>query len=139
MPRREGVRTAPDAVRKVAQTDGAAAGVDSPFPASSAQGLEERGCRADRWRYPYTASSRVAGQKEADSGPVPREARLEAADMVGREGLVVGGKSLGGRTAGLVGDAGVEAFNEPNGGSPSGERRRATRCCRKGTATPSPG
>jgi hypothetical protein len=48
MPRREGVRTAPDAVRKVAQTDGAAASMDSPFSALLAQDLEERGCRADR-------------------------------------------------------------------------------------------
>jgi hypothetical protein len=78
-------------------------------------------------------------QTVADGGPVLRETWLEAVDMVGREGLVVGGKSLVGRTASLVGDAGVEAFNEPNGGSPSRERRRATRCRRKGTPTPSPG
>jgi hypothetical protein len=39
--------------------------------------------------------------------------------MVGGEGLVFGAKSVGGRAASLVGDAGVEAFNEPNGGSPT--------------------
>jgi hypothetical protein len=30
-----------------------------------AQGLAERGCRVVRYTYPYTASSRAAGQREA--------------------------------------------------------------------------
>jgi hypothetical protein len=69
---------------------------------------------------------------------VLRETWLEAVDVV-VGGLVVGGKPMDGQIASLVGDAGVEAFNEPNGGSPSRKRLTATRCCRKSTATPSPG
>jgi predicted alpha/beta-hydrolase family hydrolase len=62
---RGGVGTAPDAIRKVAQTDGAGAGMDSPFSALLAQGLAERGCRVVRSRYPYTAPSRVTGKQKS--------------------------------------------------------------------------
>jgi predicted alpha/beta-hydrolase family hydrolase len=55
------------------------------------------------------ASKRVTGKtKPPDREPVLRDTWLRVIEMLGSEGLVIGGKSLGGRIASLVADdAGV--------------------------------
>jgi predicted alpha/beta-hydrolase family hydrolase len=55
------------------------------------------------------ASQRRTGKKKPpDREPVLRETWLKVVQMLGREGLVIGGKSLGGRIVSLVADeAGV--------------------------------
>jgi predicted alpha/beta-hydrolase family hydrolase len=51
-----------DTPRTVALAHGAGAGMGSPFLAFFAKGLAKMGCRAGRYTYPYTASSRVTGK-----------------------------------------------------------------------------
>ena len=55
------------------------------------------------------ASKRVTGKKKPpDREPVLRETWLRVVEMLGQEGLVIGGKSMGGRIASLIADeAGV--------------------------------
>jgi len=55
------------------------------------------------------ASQRVTGKKKPpDREPVLRETWLRVIEVLGREGLVIGGKSMGGRIASLIADeAGV--------------------------------
>jgi pimeloyl-ACP methyl ester carboxylesterase len=98
-----------DAPRTFALAHGAGAGMDSPFMAPFAKGLAKRGFRVARFEYPYTASKRVTGkQKPPDREPVLRETWLKVVNMLGREGPVIEGKSMGGRIASLVADeAGV--------------------------------
>jgi predicted alpha/beta-hydrolase family hydrolase len=83
--------------------------MDSPFMDFFAEGLGERGFRAVRFEYPYMASKRVTGKaKPPDREPVLRDTWLKVVEVLGREGLVIGGKSMGGRIASLIVDeAGV--------------------------------
>jgi predicted alpha/beta-hydrolase family hydrolase len=94
-----------DAARTVALAHGAGAGMDTPFLDFFAKGLAERGFRVARFEYPYMASQRVTGiPKPPDREPVLRETWRKVVDRLGREGLVIGGKSMGGRIASLVAD-----------------------------------
>jgi len=74
-----------------------------------ATGLAARGFRVARFEFPYMAGYRKTGKRRPpDSQPVLRATWLEVVDTLGRERLVIGGKSLGGRIASLVADeAGV--------------------------------
>lgn len=83
--------------------------MDSPFMDFFAKGLSERGFRVVRFEYPYMASKRVTGkQKPPDREPVLWATWMQVIGMLGHEGLVIGGKSMGGRIASLVADeAGV--------------------------------
>jgi predicted alpha/beta-hydrolase family hydrolase len=95
----------PDASRTIALAHGAGAPMDSPFMAFFAQGLGKRGCRVARFEYPYMASKRVNGkQRPPDREPVLRRMWLKVIEVLGPEGLVIGGKSMGGRIASLVAD-----------------------------------
>jgi predicted alpha/beta-hydrolase family hydrolase len=98
-----------DASRTIALAHGAGAAMDSPFMEFFAKGLGKRGFRAVRFEYPYMATKRVTGkQKPPDREPVLRATWMRVIDMLGHEGLVIGGKSMGGRIASLVADeAGV--------------------------------
>jgi hypothetical protein len=80
--------------------------MDSPWMETLALGLAERGVRVARFELPYMARRREDGRRRApDPQPVLRAAWLEAiAALGGGAGLVVGGKSLGGRIASLVAD-----------------------------------
>jgi predicted alpha/beta-hydrolase family hydrolase len=62
-----------------------------------------------RFEFPYMAHKRSTGQKRPpDREPVLRETWLQVVNRLGRERLVIGGKSMGGRIASLVADeAGV--------------------------------
>ena len=98
-----------DAARTVALAHGAGAGMDTPFMDFFAQGLGGRGFRVARFEFPYMAARRRTGtSRPPDREPVLRETWLQVVKLLGREGLVIGGKSLGGRIASLVADkAGV--------------------------------
>jgi predicted alpha/beta-hydrolase family hydrolase len=90
-------------------THGAGAGMDTSFMNAFATGLAGRGMRVVRFEFPYMASFRKTGKKKPpDREPVLRAAWLKVIEQVGRQGLFIGGKSMGGRMASLVADeAGV--------------------------------
>jgi uncharacterized protein len=98
-----------DALWTIALTHGAGVAMDSPFMEFFATKLGERGFRVVRFEFPYMASQRVTGnRKPPDREPVLRETWLNIVSMLGCEGLVIGGKSMGGRIASLIADeAGV--------------------------------
>ena len=93
----------------IALSHGAGAGMDTPFMNAFAAGLVERGCRVARFEFPYMAEYRKTGKrKPPDREPVLRETWLKVVDMLGKDRLVIGGKSMGGRIASLIADeAGV--------------------------------
>jgi predicted alpha/beta-hydrolase family hydrolase len=101
-----------DASRTVVLAHGAGAGMDSPFLAFFATGLGERGVRVVRFEFPYMAMQRSTGKKKPpDRKPVLRETWLKVVEALHRDspdrespGLVLGGKSMGGRVASLVAD-----------------------------------
>jgi uncharacterized protein len=77
----------------------------SPFMTFFAKGLADKGSRVARFEFPYMASRRLTGkQKPPDREPVLRETWLKVVKMLGTKGLVIGGKSMGGRIASLVAD-----------------------------------
>jgi predicted alpha/beta-hydrolase family hydrolase len=83
--------------------------MDSPFMAYFAKGLGERGYRVVRFEFPYMTALRTTGKrKPPDREPVLRAAWLKVVEKLGVKGLVIGGKSMGGRIASLIADdAGV--------------------------------
>jgi hypothetical protein len=102
----DGPRNAPI---KIALAHGAGAGMETPFLTFFATGLAKKGFRVARFEFPYMASRRTTGSgKPPDREPILRETWLEVAKRLGRAGLVIGGKSMGGRIASMVADeAGV--------------------------------
>jgi len=98
-----------DARTTIALAHGAGAGMDTPFMKFFAEGLADRGFRVARFEFPYMASRRKTGRGgPPDREPVLRETWLKVVEMLGRETLVSGGKSMGGRIASMVADeAGV--------------------------------
>jgi predicted alpha/beta-hydrolase family hydrolase len=98
-----------DAAMTIALAHGAGAAMDMPFMAFFATQLADRGFRVVRFEFPYMAEYRKTGKgKPPDREPVLRETWLRVVEQVGRKGLVIGGKSMGGRIASLIADeAGV--------------------------------
>ena len=86
---------------------GAGAGMVSPFMATIAGGLAERGWRVVRFNFPYMVRSTLSGRKAApDRLPTLVGAfqdEIQAAAQEQRP-LLIGGKSMGGRIASLVVD-----------------------------------
>ena len=85
---------------------GAAAPMDAPFMNTVAGGLAERGIKVIRFEFPYMQKRRETGK---GGGPGRAEGLtdffrevIEAAGEPG--GLIIGGKSMGGRVASLVAD-----------------------------------
>lgn len=97
------------AKRTIVLAHGAGAAMDTPFMDYFAKGLADRGFRVVRFEFPYMAAKRRTGKsKPPDREPVLRETWLKVVEKLGDEGLVIGGKSMGGRIASLVADeAGV--------------------------------
>ncbi len=88
---------------------GAGAPMDSPFMQAMARGLAARGLRVVRFEFPYMAVRRRGGGKRPpDRQPVLldawRQVIAQVAALGGGGGLVIGGKSMGGRMASLVAD-----------------------------------
>ncbi len=98
-----------DAAATVLLAHGAGAPMDSPFLASMAGGLAQRGWRVVRFEFPYMARARETGRRQGpDRMPLLQEAfreqvRLERLAWPERP-LVVAGKSMGGRVASLLVD-----------------------------------
>jgi uncharacterized protein len=90
--------------RTIALAHGAGAGMDSPFLAAMAKGLAERGFRVARFEFPYMAARRTGKKRPPDREPVLRDAWLWVVAELGPDGLVIGGKSMGGRIASLIAD-----------------------------------
>jgi predicted alpha/beta-hydrolase family hydrolase len=94
-----------DAAQSIALAHGAGAGMDTPFMNAFAHGLASRGFRVARFEFPYMASYRSTGQrKPPDREPLLRATWLQVIELLGRERLVIGGKSMGGRIASVVAD-----------------------------------
>src|ERR1019366_9044121 len=95
--------------RTIALAHGAGALMDTPFMNFFATGLADRGFRVARFEFPYMAAKRRTGKaKPPDREPILRETWLKVVERLGHEGLVIGGKSMGGRIASLIADeAGV--------------------------------
>lgn len=108
---------------------GAGAPMDTPFMAFFAAGLAARGWRVARFEFPYMARRR----REAKRPPPDRQPVLLATwqaviDHLGRDRLVIGGKSMGGRMASLVADEtgvrGLACLGYPFHPAGKPERRR---------------
>jgi predicted alpha/beta-hydrolase family hydrolase len=93
----------------IALAHGAGVGMSSPFMTAFASGLSSRGFRVARFEFPYMAAYSKTGKKRPpDREEVLRDTWRQVVDKFGRERLVVGGKSMGGRIASLIADeAGV--------------------------------
>jgi predicted alpha/beta-hydrolase family hydrolase len=94
-----------DAGTTIALAHGAGAPMDSPFMEFFAKRLGERGFRVARFEFPYMAARRVGAKRgPPDREPVLRQTWLSIVDRLGRERVVIGGKSMGGRIASLIAD-----------------------------------
>jgi hypothetical protein len=111
---------------------GAGGAMDSPFMTTIAEGVARTGVRVVRFEFPYMQRRRASGKGGA---PDPERVLLQSwrytiAELGGGAGLVIGGKSLGGRIASMVADeAGVRSlvclgypFHPP--GKPEGNRTK---------------
>ncbi|MCH7936038.1 MAG: dienelactone hydrolase family protein [Proteobacteria bacterium] len=94
-----------DAPLTIALAHGAGAAMDSPFMAAFAEGLAAGGFRVARFEFPYMTKRRETGTKRPpDRAPVLLDTWREVIETLGRENLVIGGKSMGGRIASMVAD-----------------------------------
>ncbi|MFO0969864.1 MAG: alpha/beta fold hydrolase [Gemmataceae bacterium] len=97
-----------NATRRIALAHGAGAPMDSPFMNAFAAGLAGRGFRVVRFEFPYMARRRHGKKGPPDSEAILRKSWLDVIEAVGRDGLIIGGKSMGGRIASMVAaEAGV--------------------------------
>jgi hypothetical protein len=93
------------AKRTVVLAHGAGAAMDTPFMNYFAKALADRQFRVARFEFAYMAAKRRTGKaKPPDREPVLRETWLKVVEKLGHEGLVIGGKSMGGRIASLIAD-----------------------------------
>ena len=98
-----------DARWTIALAHGAGAAMDSPFMTAFAEALAGCEFQLARFEFPYMVDRRQTGKKRPPNRePVLRESWLKVIETLGRDHLVIGGKSMGGRIASLVADeAGV--------------------------------
>jgi len=107
---------ADEAPATVLLAHGAGAPMDSPFMATIAGGLAEKGWRVVRFEFPYMARKRETGRRQGpDRMPVLQAAfrnqvRVEQASWPERP-LFIGGKSMGGRVASLL----IDELADSNG------------------------
>lgn len=79
--------------------------MDSPFMTWFATTLADRGVRVARFEFPYMSKRRRTEKGgPPDKVPVLMQAWREVIDALGRDRLVIGGKSMGGRIASMVAD-----------------------------------
>lgn len=96
---------------------GAGAPMDSPFMEAFAEGLVQAGIGVTRFEFPYMAKRRDDGRKRPpDREPVLLQTwRDEIIAHGGPSGLMIGGKSMGGRMASLVAAELGAAESQPRG------------------------
>jgi uncharacterized protein len=94
------------AQRTIVLAHGAGSPMDSPFMNAIATGLAEHGLRVVRFEFPYMRARREAGRRGPPDPPdALRRSWLDTIERLGpAQGLVLGGKSLGGRIASLIAD-----------------------------------
>jgi len=91
--------------RTIVLAHGAGRGWDSPSLAAIAGGLGRAGYRVVRFEFPYMLRRREEGtRRPPDRQPVLLETWRTVIAELGPDGLVIGGKSMGGRMASLVAD-----------------------------------
>jgi uncharacterized protein len=85
---------------------GAGAPMDSPFMQRVAEGVAASGIRVVRFEFPYMQRRRETGKGGAPDPPrVLMQSFCDAIEEGGgRKGLVIGGKSMGGRIASMIAD-----------------------------------
>ena len=94
-----------DAERTIVLAHGAGRGWDSPSLVAIAEGLARAGHRVVRFEFPYMVRRREDGtRRPPDRQPVLLETWRAVIEALGPDGLVIGGKSMGGRMASLVAD-----------------------------------
>lgn len=100
------LRTGPaDAEKVLVLAHGAGAPMDSPFMATMADGLAERGIGVVRFEFPYMAARRHGKGGPPDREPILRASWAAVIDKLGDgRRLFIGGKSMGGRIASMVAD-----------------------------------
>ena len=104
------VATLVDGPRKAAKSflfaHGAGAPMDSPFMQRVAEGVAAAGVRVIRFEFPYMQRRRETGKGGAPDPPhILMQSFLDAIEKAGgSSGLVIGGKSMGGRIASMVAD-----------------------------------
>ena len=94
-----------DAPLTVLLAHGAGAAMDSPAMTAATQALAAEGLAVARFEFSYMAARRAGGSRR----PPPRADRLldeyrAAVDALPPGPLVIGGKSMGGRVASMLGD-----------------------------------
>lgn len=90
----------------LALAHGAGAGMDTPFMTWFAECLAKRGMRVVRFEFPYMARRRSSGKGgPPDKAPVLMDTWRQVIDVLGRDRLLIGGKSMGGRVASMVAEA----------------------------------
>ncbi len=94
-----------DAAMRLVLAHGAGAPMDHPFMDHFAVALAAQKIRVARFEFPYMAARRSTGKKKPpDREPKLRASWLEVVKNLGADGLVIGGKSMGGRIASLIAD-----------------------------------
>lgn len=92
-----------DAPVTIALAHGAGAPMDSAFMVEFAEQLAARGLRCVRFEFPYMHQRREDGKKRPPNrAPILLETWRTVINHLGRENLVIGGKSMGGRMASMV-------------------------------------
>jgi predicted alpha/beta-hydrolase family hydrolase len=100
--------TGPDNARwTLALAHGAGGGMETPFMNWFAEALAARGVRTARFEFPYMHERRRSGKKgPPDRTPVLVDTWHKVIESLPQERLAIGGKSMGGRIASMVADAG---------------------------------
>jgi predicted alpha/beta-hydrolase family hydrolase len=94
-----------DAPLTLALAHGAGAPMDHPFMETMAAGIGDAGFRVARFEFPYMTKRREDGKKRPpDREPALRATLEQVAQTLGADGLVIGGKSMGGRIASMMAD-----------------------------------
>jgi predicted alpha/beta-hydrolase family hydrolase len=93
------------ASRIITLAHGAGGGMDSSFMSFFAKELAGRGFQVARFEFPYMAVYRKTGEKRPpDRQDVLTATWKRAVEILEAKGLVIGGKSMGGRIASLIAD-----------------------------------
>ncbi|MCW8916601.1 MAG: alpha/beta hydrolase [Magnetovibrio sp.] len=107
-----------DAPVTIALAHGAGAPMDSAFMEEFAEGLADRGLRCVRFEFPYMHQRRIDGKKRPPNrAPILLETWRAVIGELGRDNLIIGGKSMGGRMASMIA-AELEAPSSEHGAAP---------------------
>ena len=99
----------PHARRTIALAHGAGGAMDSPWMDAIAARLGDAGLRVVRFEFPYMQQRRLDGKRRLPNSAKKLEVAWHSViENLGPDGLLIGGKSMGGRIASMVADqAGV--------------------------------